>query len=142
MITAAGGSGDVIDLQDMAASQTATGGASAECRMYNTGTREGEQWYDEGFTFTYQNDGISPGVNADNYQMKWEANTGDLPDSWSTPQSTWETLGNGDFSVTWTAPSGANESAGSVVVHIREGTGPTLGTAIWDGDAVSEKKGQ
>lgn len=140
MHTAGGGSGDVIDLQDMSASQSATGGASAECRMYNAGTREGEQWYDEGLTFTYQNDGITPGSNADNYQMKWEGLSGDLPDNVSTPESTWETLGNGDFSVEWQVSGGPGESTGSVTVYIREGTGSTLATAVWDGEAIQEKK--
>lgn len=139
MITPEGGTGDVIDLQDMGASDSATGGASAECRLYNAGTREGEQWYDDS-GFTYNNDAIVPGSNANNYQMKWDGLSGDNPDNFSTPEGVWETLANGDFSVEWSV-SGVNESTGAVTVSIREGAGPSvLATAIWDGEAIGEKK--
>lgn len=137
----AGGSGDTIDLQDMSASDEGTGGASAECRVYNAGTREGEQWYDDG-VFTYQNDCIVPGSNANNYQMKWDALSGDNPSNVSTPEGVWETLANGDFSVEWEAAGGGNEEAGAVTVSIREGTGSVLDTATWDGEAISQKKGK
>jgi len=130
-----------IDLQVMSASQEGVGGASAECKCYNVGTREGEQWYDEGFTLTYQNDCITPGSNANLYQMKWDALTGDLPDNVSAAAGVWFALTSGDFSIEWEV-IGEGESAGSATVSIRKGTGPILDTAIWDGDAVGTKRGQ
>ena len=130
-----------IDLQTMSASQEATGGASAECRVYNVGTREGEQWYDEGFTFTYQNDCITPGSNANLYEMKWDALAGDPPDIVSAAEGVWFALTGGDFAITWDI-DGEGESIGSATVSIRKGSGPILDTAIWDGDAVGTKRGQ
>ena len=133
--------GDVIDLQLMSASAEGVGGASAECRVYNVGTRDGEQWYDEGFTFTYQNDCITPGSNANLYQMKWDALAGDFPDNVSAAEGVWFALTSGDFSVEWEI-AGEGDSIGSVTVSIRKGTGSVLDTAIWDGEAVGTKRGQ
>lgn len=135
-----GGGGDIIDLQDMSASDEGVGGASAELRVYNTGTREGEQWFDDG-GFTYQNDCITPGVNANDYQMKWDLLLGDPPTNNSAAEGVWFALTSGDFSVEWEV-SGENDESGSVTVSIRKGTGPVLDTAIWDGEAVGTKKGQ
>lgn len=133
--------GDTIDLQAMAAAHEAVDGAAAMCRAYGTlGTTDGEQWYEDG-GWTYQNDFIDPVSNVGNYQMKWDALSGDAPTNVSTPEGVWESLGSDHFDVEWTA-SGANESVGSVTVSIREGTGSVLDTAIWTGEAISTKKGQ
>ena len=141
----AGGGGDVLDLQSASTSGSGTGNISVEIRLYNTGIREGEIWYDESFTLTYQNDAIAPGVNADNYQMKWDLLSGDPPSGAGTSSAdgVWYALSSGDFRVQWTALSGGNTESGVVTVSLRLGAGPSvLATAEWDGDAVSEKKGQ
>jgi len=136
------GGDPALDLQAMSASQEGTGGATASLRLYNAGTREGEQWFDDGFTFTYQNDAITPGSIANDYQMKWDAFSGDPPDIVTTLEGVWESLSVEDFEIAWDAPGGDNFSGGTVTVSIRKGTGPVLQTALWDGDAQSVKKGQ
>jgi hypothetical protein len=140
----AGGSGDTIDLRDMSASAEDTGGASAECRVYNLGTRQAQQWYDDGGTFTREGTHVvvDPDSNINNYQMKWDGLSGDDPDNVSAAEGVWFALTGGDFSVEWEAAGGGNESTGSVTVSIREGTGSVLDTAVWDGEAISVKKGQ
>jgi len=133
--------GDVIDLQDMIGSAEGDGSASCTLQCYGQShSREGEQWYDDG-PWTYQNDVITPKSNTDNYQMKWDALSGDAPDDFSTPEGVWESLDLDHFYVAWEAED-ANESVGSVTVSIREGTGSVLDTATWDGEAVSHKKGK
>ena len=137
-----GSSGDTIDLQDMSCSDEGTGGASCACQLYGQShSNEGEQWYDDGATFTYQNDAITPKTNTDNYQMKWDALSGDAPTSSSTAEGVWESLDLDTFFVEWDV-GGEGESTGAVTVSIREGTGSTLDTATWDGEAIGTKKGQ
>ena len=135
-VAAAGG--DVIDLQDMSALDEGVDGAWADCKVYNVGLNEGEQWFEDGGP-QYQNDTITPGANANLYQMKWEPLGGDEPTGNNTVASgVWHPLSSGDFEVEWTA-SGANEETGSVTVSIRKGTGSVLDTAAWDGEAISTK---
>jgi len=132
--------GDVIDLQDMSSTDEGEGSAVATCQLYGQShSNEGEQWFEDG-GFTYQNDAITPKSNTDNYQMKWDALSGDQPDNFSTAQGVWESLDLDTFYVEWEV-EGDNEVFGSVTVSIREGIGPSvLDTAVWDGQAVSTKK--
>ena len=127
--------GDVINLINISSTDEGFDGATAQIRCYNVGTREGEAWFDDG-GFTYSNDVIVPGSNANLYQMKWVLLSGDTPDSSSSASGVWQALTAGDFWVEWTA-DGENESAGTVTVSIRKGTGSVLDTASWFGEAIS-----
>jgi hypothetical protein len=141
--TAVGAGGDVINLQNASCSQEGTGGADANIQIYNTGAQEGEVWVEDG-GWTYDHDAITPGVNANLYQMKWDLFSGDPPSGNNTEvEGVWYPLSSGDFEVEWSVPSGDNDEAGSVTVSLRLGSGPSvLATAIWDGEAISVKKGQ
>jgi hypothetical protein len=137
----AAGGGDTINLQNASCSQEGSGGADANIQIYNAGTNEGEVWVEDG-GFIYDHDAIVPGSNANDYQMKWDQLSGDEPTGNNTEvEGVWYALSGGDFEVEWTA-SGEEESSGSVTVSIRKGTGSVLDTAVWDGEAVSTKKGQ
>ena len=99
-------------------------------------------WYEDA-GFTYQNDVIDPGSNANDYQMQWVSLSGDDPTGTGTvAKTTWFALSSGDFRVIWEAPAGGSEETGAITVNIRKGTGSTLDTAVWDGEAISVKKGQ
>ena len=132
---------DIIDLQNMSCADEGAGGATCSCWCYGQShANEGEQWYDDGGT-NYQNDTITPSTNTDNYQMKWDALSGDAPQNWSTAEGVWESLDLDTFYVEWDV-GGEGDSTGAVTVSIREGTGSVLDTAVWDGEAVGTKRGQ
>jgi hypothetical protein len=130
--------GDTIDLQDMFAEDEGDTSAEAICRLYGQShSREGEQWFSDGSTLTYQNDVITPKSNTDNYQVKWDLLSGELSSS-TTPEGVWESLDLDTFECGWIS-DGDEETDGSVTVSIRLGTGSVLDTAVWSGLAVSIK---
>jgi len=131
--------GDTIDLQNMSAYTEGEFDADALCRLFGQShANQGEQWYDNDGSLTKQNDVILPDTSTDNYQVKWDALTGDVPSTVSTPEGVWESLDLDHFDVEWNS-TGNEDISGSVTVSIRLGTGSTLDTAIWDGQAVSTK---
>ena len=130
--------GDAIDLQDMSANEDAIGGsANAECRLEGPGTNEGAQRRDVDGVLTTQNQTITPGSNVGDYQIRWTSPLGDNPTATTSAQNVWYAMSGGDWFVRWTQ-SGTGNTSGSVTVEIRRGTGPTIQTASWDGDANVE----
>lgn len=130
----------VVDLQDMfSEGEGSSGTATAELQLFGGGAKKGEQWNtDGGSTEVYHNTAIFPEYAADEYQMKWDSLSGDEPDTFSTPEGIWESLGSDTFELSLTA-TGDNEVGGAVTVSIRLGTGSTLGTATWTYNALSTK---
>lgn len=136
-----GSGGDVIDLQNMSAGKADVGGSFCECRLYNVGLNDGEQWFEDG-GWTYQNDTITPVSNVNLYQMKWDLLSGDAPTgaNTSSAEGVWFALSGGDFRIEWFVAGGNNEETGIVTVSIRLGSGPSvLATALWDGECISTK---
>lgn len=138
-----GSGGDVIDLQVASCSDISTGGAGAEINLYWSGhsTRAGEVWGEENNVFIYSHDPVTPKSNIGLYQVKWDAFSGDAPNTGDT-QGVWRDLSVGTFSVGWSVGA-ASSAAGIVTVSIRKGTGPSiLATALWDGDVEASGKGK
>lgn len=133
------GPSDTISLINTSCADEQDSGADAYITVYGEShaTRDGECWYFDGGVFK-QNDVILPSTSADDYQMKWDALSGDDPTTTSTAEGVWESLGTDWFNIEWNA-SGEEELIGSVTVSIRLGTGSVLDTAVWDGTAVSVK---
>jgi hypothetical protein len=130
----------VVDLQDMfSEAEGSFGTATAELQLFGFGAKEGEQWHtDGGSSEIFHNIAIFPQSYADDYQMKWDTLSGDAPDTWSTPEGDWESLGVDSFELSLTV-TGDNEEGGSVTVSIRRGTGSVLDTAVWSYNAMSTK---
>jgi hypothetical protein len=135
-----------ILLQVASASQEATGGASAEIIAYRSthGTRAGEVWGEDGFSKVLQFKMADPdGTKIAGWEIKWEPLSGDEPNV-GDPSGTWIDLTADSFQIEWYIGSGggADELSGTVTVSLRDGPGdPSPQTAIWDGEAIKQKKG-
>lgn len=141
MITPEGGSGDVIDLQDMFSENEQVESATAELQLHGTiGSKDGEAWHNDGGTSqVFHNTVISPGTSAGDYEAKWDQLNGDTPDSESTPEGVWESLGTDNLELGWSVEDDAEKDA-TVRVSLRLGAGPSvLATADWSVSVVSTK---
>jgi len=137
------GSGDTVDLQSLDCSNDQPGGSTARMRVRNAtvGAEIGEAQFDsDDAGYVYAFNPIVPDTNIGEYQMKWEALTGDNP-SGGSAISTWIDLSTTSFIVSWAAGA-SSELSGTITVSIRRGTGNTLATAIWEGDAIGSGKGK
>lgn len=134
-----------IDLQAVDCEESRDGfNATCEIRVYKDYSgRQGECWFDDQpitedrSVWTFKNLLIDPATSILNYQMKWDALSGDPP-TWdlSAAEGVWQALSDGDFHIAWhDSTSGSGSDQGSVTVSIRKGTGLVLDTAIWTGDA-------
>lgn len=130
--------GDVVDLQITSTTHQVTDpeDAAARITVYRSGGQQGECWYEDGGQ-QKQNDVVVPEANITLYQMKWEALSGDNPNNTSVAVSTWQALSGANFYVEWEQTT-IGSLAGTITVSIRKGTGSTLDTAVWDGDAIVE----
>jgi hypothetical protein len=130
---AAAGGGDVVTLFVESCDEDLTGPATALARIraYGTTAAIGEVWTDTAGSPVKSSDLVVPNANITGYQMKWETNAGDAPNSNSVAVSTWQAL-TSDFYVGWTCGDSSIRE-GSCLVSIRFGTGATIDTQIWDG---------
>jgi len=136
------GGGDVVNLLDTQCSDEGVGGASCTIQCYDSlhGTRFGQVWVDDG-GWIYDGWGpVTPFANIGDYQMKWDALSGDAPNM-GAAENTWINLGVEDFDIGWDI-GGEGDRTGAATVSIRKGTGSVLDTAVWDGEAVGTKRGQ
>ena len=140
----------VVNLVDVSCDEESPGGATAKIIYYNAGhpSRPGEVWATESGILVDQyallsGDGpVDPVSETGDYQVKWESNAGQDPNTSDTSaKSTWIALSGTSFIVGWTVGA-ADDRSGSVTVSIRKGTGPTLDTAIWDGSVLAAGKGK
>ena len=132
---------DIVDLQYAAANETQFGGSStAWIKVYGSTSRISEQWYLDDTIERKTNNVVVPDANIVDYQMKWDALSGDPPNDNTVAEGVWHPLSSGTFQVAW-QQGGIGYRSGAATISIRKGTDPTvLDTAMWEGDAEVEEE--